>query len=84
MSSPLPKSLMMAGEPGLFLSKVPDLIRQTKETVHVYKASEEANEKKLVRNAFVDGDLYFNYGDVFSLDKDYFLYFHDRIGDTFR
>ncbi|PVD19595.1 hypothetical protein C0Q70_20085 [Pomacea canaliculata] len=72
------------GEPGLFLSKVPDLIRQTKETVHVYKASEEANEKKLVRNAFVDGDLYFNYGDVFSLDKDYFLYFHDRIGDTFR
>ena len=50
----------------------------------VYKASREANEKKLVRNAFKDGDMYFNYGDVFYLDSDYFVYFHDRIGDTFR
>ena len=50
----------------------------------VYRSSKEANEKKLVRDAFKDGDLYFNYGDVFVCDKDYFLYFSDRIGDTFR
>ncbi|XP_025076675.1 very long-chain acyl-CoA synthetase-like [Pomacea canaliculata] len=72
------------GEPGLFLSKIPDEMRQAKETYKVYKTSQEASEKKLVRNAFADGDLYFNFGDVFYLDKDYFLYFHDRIGDTFR
>ncbi|PVD19597.1 hypothetical protein C0Q70_20087 [Pomacea canaliculata] len=72
------------GEPGLLLSKIPDEMRQGKDTVRLYKASDEANEKKLVRNAFADGDLYFNFGDVLYLDKDYFLYFHDRIGDTFR
>jgi solute carrier family 27 fatty acid transporter 6 len=71
------------GEPGLFLAKVPDnLVVDGK--FSVYRSSSEANEKKLVRNAFQDGDIYFNYGDVFSLDKDYFVYFQDRIGDTFR
>jgi hypothetical protein len=51
--------------------------------VPVYKSS-EASEKKLVRDAFVKGDIYFNSGDVCYSDKDYFLYFNDRIGDTFR
>ncbi|XP_076444292.1 long-chain fatty acid transport protein 6-like [Babylonia areolata] len=71
------------GEPGLFLSRVPDNLVQ-KGDLSVYKASREANQKKLVRNVFKEGDLYFNYGDVFYVDKDYFVYFHDRIGDTFR
>ncbi|KAK7115985.1 long-chain fatty acid transport protein 2-like [Littorina saxatilis] len=71
------------GETGLFLSKVPD-IALAKGDLVVYKASKDSNEKKLVRNAFKEGDLYFNYGDVLYLDKDYFVYFHDRIGDTFR
>jgi hypothetical protein len=50
----------------------------------VYRASREANEQKIIRNAFKQGDMYFNFGDVFYLDSDYFVYFHDRIGDTFR
>ena len=71
------------GEPGLFICKVPDvLIKEGK--FDVYRSSKEANENKLVRNAFKEGDMYFNYGDVFVCDKDYFLYFQDRIGDTFR
>ena len=56
----------------------------TKGELNVYKASKEANEKKLVRNVFKEGDIYFNSGDVLYLDRDYFVYFHDRIGDTFR
>ena len=72
-----------AGEPGLFLSSVPPAMMKDG-NLKVYRSSDEANEKKLVRNAFAPGDLYFNYGDVFVLDSDYFLYFQDRIGDTFR
>ena len=72
-----------SGETGLVLGYVPDVIRR-EGSLTVYKASKEANEKKLVRDAFKDGDLYFNFGDVLFLDSDYFVYFHDRIGDTFR
>ncbi|GFO36883.1 long-chain fatty acid transport protein 3, partial [Plakobranchus ocellatus] len=68
------------GEPGLLLSKVPDHLRDKK----LYKASVEETEKKLVRDVFVPGDAYMNYGDAFVLDKEYFIYFHDRLGDTFR
>ncbi|KAL8606639.1 hypothetical protein ACOMHN_025738 [Nucella lapillus] len=71
------------GEIGLYICEVPKALAPGGDLV-VYKASREANEKKLIRNAFRDGDLYFNYGDVLYLDHDYFVYFHDRIGDTFR
>ena len=50
----------------------------------LYKADPEATEKKLLRDVFEAGDLYFNYGDAMVLDKEYFLYFYDRLGDTFR
>ena len=62
------------------LAKVPEYLLNK----NLYKASTEANEKKLVRNAFVHGDVYINYGDALVQDKEYFLYFYDRLGDTFR
>ncbi|ESP00513.1 hypothetical protein LOTGIDRAFT_206138 [Lottia gigantea] len=68
------------GEVGILLSGVNPLTKD----LPMYKASRAENDKKIVRNAFVDGDEYFNYGDLLYLDKDYFLYFNDRIGDTFR
>ncbi|GFO36884.1 very long-chain acyl-coa synthetase [Plakobranchus ocellatus] len=68
------------GEPGLMLSKVPENLLNK----NLYKASSEANEKKFVRDAFAPGDVYMNYGDALVQDKDYFLYFYDRLGDTFR
>ncbi|GFS02791.1 long-chain fatty acid transport protein 6 [Elysia marginata] len=68
------------GEAGLLLSKVPDQLKGKK----IYKAGEEATEKKMVRDVFVPGDCYMNYGDALVLDKEYFLYFYDRLGDTFR
>ncbi|XP_067666616.1 long-chain fatty acid transport protein 2-like isoform X2 [Haliotis asinina] len=68
------------GEKGMFIAAIaPEL-----EEVNFYKASQEANEKKRVRNVFKKGDSYFNFGDIFYLDRDYFVYFVDRIGDTFR
>ena len=49
-----------------------------------YKGSQEINEKKLLRNVLQEGDKFFNFGDLLSFDKDYFVYFRDRVGDTFR
>jgi fatty-acyl-CoA synthase len=41
-------------------------------------------EKKLLRNVFKKGDLFFKTGDLMKKDADGFHYFVDRIGDTFR
>lgn len=41
-------------------------------------------EKKKLHNVFKKGDLYFNTGDLLRIDEDNFMYFHDRVGDTFR
>merc|ERR1712205_186756 len=46
--------------------------------------SEEATEKKILRDVFVKGDKYFRTGDLLSKDSKGYFYFVDRIGDTFR
>lgn len=43
-----------------------------------------ASERKIVRNAFARGDAYFRSGDLLRRDADFYYYFVDRIGDTFR
>jgi len=47
-------------------------------------SDDEASEKKILRNAFNDGDTYFRTGDLLSRDEDGYYFFVDRIGDTFR
>ena len=41
-------------------------------------------EKKLLRNVFEKGDVYFRSGDLMKRDAQGYFYFVDRIGDTFR
>jgi fatty-acyl-CoA synthase len=67
-----------AGRPGLLLSPVN---RLQPFDGYTDKAS---SEKKLVRNAFRDGDCYFNSGDVMSPQGMRHAAFVDRLGDTFR
>jgi fatty-acyl-CoA synthase len=67
-----------AGRPGLLISPVS---RFSPFDGYTDKA---ASEKKLVRNAFRDGDVWFNTGDVMSPQGMGHAAFTDRLGDTFR
>lgn len=46
--------------------------------------SQDATEKKVLRDVFKKGDRYFRSGDLLRRDRQGYYYFVDRIGDTFR
>ncbi|MBE1552480.1 fatty-acyl-CoA synthase [Mycobacterium sp. OAS707] len=66
------------GEPGLLLSKVSSF-----QPFDGYTDKDES-EKKLVRNAFKEGDVWFNTGDLMRSQGFGHAAFTDRLGDTFR
>uniref|UniRef100_A0A667WNR7 long-chain-fatty-acid--CoA ligase n=1 Tax=Myripristis murdjan TaxID=586833 RepID=A0A667WNR7_9TELE len=49
-----------------------------------YAGNQQQTEKKRLRDVLKKGDLYFNTGDLLLIDRDSFVYFQDRVGDTFR
>ncbi|NBC23912.1 MAG: long-chain-acyl-CoA synthetase [Gammaproteobacteria bacterium] len=72
------------GEPGLLLGQI------NPEAVFEGYTNQEATEKKIVRDAFEQGDAWFNSGDLmrqvdvgFTLGYPHYQ-FVDRVGDTFR
>ena len=66
------------GEPGLLLSKVSSF-----QPFDGY-TDKDATEKKLVRGAFKDDDVWFNTGDLMRAQGFGHAAFTDRLGDTFR
>lgn len=67
------------GEPGLMVARI------TPKTPFLgYVGDLKQTESKRLHNVFKKGDMYFNTGDMFRIDDDGFVYFHDRVGDTFR
>jgi fatty-acyl-CoA synthase len=44
----------------------------------------EASDRKVLRNVFVNGDVWYRTGDLMRRDESGYFYFVDRIGDTFR
>ena len=69
----------LSGEPGLLISQVSE-----KNPFFGYAGNKKQTEKKLLCDVFKKGDVYFNTGDLMVQDQENFLYFWDRIGDTFR
>ncbi|XP_052579748.1 long-chain fatty acid transport protein 2 isoform X2 [Peromyscus californicus insignis] len=67
------------GEVGLLVCKITQLT-----PFNGYAGGKSQTEKKKLRDVFEKGDLYFNSGDLLMIDHDDFVYFHDRVGDTFR
>lgn len=66
------------GEPGLLISKISNF-----QPFDGY-TDKEATEKKLVRDAFKEGDVWFNTGDLMRSQGFGHAAFTDRLGDTFR
>ncbi|KAK5915592.1 hypothetical protein CesoFtcFv8_001172 [Champsocephalus esox] len=67
------------GETGLFVGMI-----EKRAPFVGYAKNHQQTEKKKLRDVFVKGDLYFNSGDLLKIDKEGFVFFQDRIGDTFR
>lgn len=68
----------LAGETGLLVGKIGDKMP------FAGYANKQQTEKKKLYDVFVKGDKYFNSGDLLKIDHEGFIYFQDRIGDTFR
>ncbi|XP_053118384.1 long-chain fatty acid transport protein 2-like [Hemicordylus capensis] len=68
-----------AGETGLLVGKI------TKGSPFCgYAGDPQKTEKKILRDVLKKGDCYFNSGDLLMKDHEGFIYFQDRVGDTFR
>uniref|UniRef100_A0A8C3N5M1 long-chain-fatty-acid--CoA ligase n=1 Tax=Geospiza parvula TaxID=87175 RepID=A0A8C3N5M1_GEOPR len=67
------------GETGLLVVKI------TKNTpFHGYAGDAQKTQKKILRDVLAKGDAFFNSGDLLMMDTERFVYFQDRVGDTFR
>ncbi|XP_077566934.1 long-chain fatty acid transport protein 2-like [Stigmatopora nigra] len=67
------------GEPGLLVSEI-----SARAPFLGYARNLQQTEKKKLHDVVKKGDVYFNTGDMMLIDKEDFVYFQDRIGDTFR
>lgn len=61
------------------------MVKITRNTpFHGYAGDSQKTEKKILRDVLAKGDVYFNSGDLLMMDSERFMYFQDRVGDTFR
>ncbi|XP_025016716.1 long-chain fatty acid transport protein 4 isoform X2 [Tetranychus urticae] len=70
-----------SGDVGMIIAKI-------KENDSLYGfdgyVDQEATRKKILPNVLTHGDYYFVSGDLVTIDKYGYIYFKDRIGDTYR
>lgn len=73
--------LCQPGEPGEFVGKI--IPNHTSRGFDGY-VDKRATERKIVNNVLKKGDMWFRSGDLLSMDEFGWMYFVDRLGDTFR
>jgi fatty-acyl-CoA synthase len=69
------------GEAGECLGRIDSSDPRADYTGYLDKA---ASEKKVLRDVFTPGDAWFRTGDLLRQDEDGYVFFVDRVGDTFR
>lgn len=69
------------GEAGECLGRIDSADPRAEFTGYLDRA---ASEKKVLRDVFTPGDAWFRTGDLLRQDADGYVYFVDRVGDTFR
>ena len=67
------------GEPGEVIGRIKDMGGYTN-----YHNNTEATEKKIMRNVFMEGDVWQRAGDLLVIEPSGWVRFVDRIGDTYR
>ncbi|XP_013910094.1 PREDICTED: very long-chain acyl-CoA synthetase-like [Thamnophis sirtalis] len=67
------------GETGLLVGKITE-----RTPFYGYAGDYQKTRKKILQDVLEKGDRYFNSGDLMMQDHDGFIYFQDRVGDTFR
>lgn len=70
-----------AGEAGECLGRINSSDPRAEFTGYLDRS---ASEKKVLRDVFSPGDAWFRTGDLLRQDADGYVYFVDRVGDTFR
>jgi len=68
-------------EPGEFVAKIYKIKKASNFSGYT---NAEASKKKIVTDVIQKGDQWFRSGDLMKIDRNGFVYFVDRIGDTFR
>jgi len=71
--------LFSPGQTGLLVGKISKI-----SPFLGYVRNKQQTERKKLKDVLVKGDVYFNTGDLLKMDRHGFIYFQDRIGDTFR
>ena len=69
------------GEKGLLIGVIG---KSTKTAYNGYANNSQASNKKIIENVFRPGQRAFNSGDLMMCDSFGYLYFCDRLGDTYR
>ena len=72
----------MPNEVGLIVGEI--IAKSTKNEYSGYANSDEASNKKIIKNLFKPYQNAFNSGDLVRMDNHGWIYFIDRVGDTFR
>lgn len=70
-------------EPGEVIGKILNSAKTPANRFEGY-ATKAETERKILRDVFEKGDVWFRTGDLMKKDENGYFYFVDRIGDTFR